>query len=276
MAKKETAEEKAKRLKEAAEKKEAEGKEAEGDKEDEAVGDPEQGDAGHDDAAKDKELIKKMVSEYVGKDVSPKEMETMEALAHEAFGAHKEMGASEQEAYERAGHALKLAKHMANKQNAMEAEKAKENENECADMKQSDDKDADDKAVDDKKESHKESAKTKTTREEELEKQLLETKGRLAALETQSKKGELDTHIEKTLRESGQPNSITKRFKEAAGDLKSKADFDSKWKIFLEGVKNTRTVLDWSPIAEKTVMQESDQTDKKHSLSLDFSMLAED
>jgi len=263
--KKETPEQKAKRLKETAEKKEAEAKKVEAETEDEAVGDPEQDGASHDDAAQDTALIKKLIGEYIGKDVSEAEMEAMEGIAKEALEAHKEMGASEQEAYERAGHALKLAKHMASKQ--AENKQAEAKEDECMDKKESDDKDADDK----KEEKQKESNRVK-----ELEKQLLETKGRLAALETQSKKGELEAHIEKTLRESGQPNSITKRFKEAAGELKSQKDFDSKWKIFLEGVKNTKTTLDWSPIAEKTLMQESDFSEKKKGKTLDFSNCAED
>jgi hypothetical protein len=252
--------------------KEADGKEKEMEKK-EAVGDPEQ--AAHGDVEQDKALIKKMIDEYVGKEVSEEEAGAMEAIGMEAYQAHKEMGANEAEAYERAGHALKLAKHMAGKQAADDDAK-----------KESDDEDADDKKADEKKEAaveadecaddKKESGAKESNKVKDLEKQLLEARGRLAALETQSKKGELDAHVEKTLRDSGQPNSITKRFKEAAGELKSIKEFDSKWAIFLEGVKNTRTMLDWTPLTEKSLMQESDFSDKKTGKTLDFSKSADE
>ena len=122
MGKKEAAEKEAKEKKEAAEGKEAlEGLEAEAGAE--AGAD----DGEHDDAAADKELIKKMIAEYIGdgKDGEMDESEAMEmeALAKEAYEAHKEMGASEKEAYERAGHALKLAKLAEAKENGIESVK---------------------------------------------------------------------------------------------------------------------------------------------------------
>lgn len=272
MGKKEAAEKEAKEKKEAADKVAKESAE----KEAMEAADEEGDEDSHDDADKDKELIKKMLDEHVGKeeDMDKAERETMESLAHEAYQAHKEMGASESEAMERAGHAIKLARHMASKQS--EADAAKESE-----------ADDDDKEVDDKKDDKKESAcdddkkeseaKMESKRVKELERKLLEANGKIAAMENSTKKDTTAKYVETKLRESGQPNSITKRFIEAAGDLKSPKDFDSKWKVFLEGVKGqTGMALDWSPIAEKSLMQESEGGKGSDKKGLDFSQAVVD
>lgn len=291
MGKKEVAEKEAKEKKEAAEKaaKEKAEKEAKEKKEAAAVEgeDDEAGsdDGEHDDAAADKELIKKMIAEYVGdgKDgaaMDESEAMEMESLAKEAYEAHKEMGASEKEAYERAGHALKLAKHMACKQSEADASKeAKEAADKEA--KEAADKEAmesdDEKAADDKedKDAKKDESKKESSRIAALEKKLLETQGKLAAVSATVSKDAVSKYVDTKLAESKQPRLVTNQFREAAGEIKSKSDFDSKWKIFQEGLKNSRVELDWGILQEKATSVDAGEKTTTGK-GLDFSKVAED
>lgn len=278
-----------KKLKEAKEKKEAADKAAKEAQEHEAKcaaeaegeGDPEdKGDenSGAGDAEKDKELIKKMLDEYVGKtdEMDQEAREAMEGLAMEAYQGHKEMGANEAEAYERAGHSLKLAKHMASKQVESDkvakeaaAKEAKESAEKAA-------KEAAAKEAGDGDDKEKESKQKESARVKALEAELLETKGRLAKVEAVAKKGEVSQYVDKKLAESKQPNSVTKAFREAAGEIKSTADFDSKWKLFSEGAKRNDgdTVLDWTPFQEKASTAD-DPGGSEGGKNLNFSDCAE-
>lgn len=259
----------AKKLKEAAEKAEAEAKQAEekakeaeedADGEDDDDDDETDQDGDHDDADQDKALIKKMIAQYIGKGtdgMSDDQKTEMESLAKEAYEGHKEMGKNEKEAYQHAGEALKLAHHMACKQ-AKESEDGDGNpppkkKKPAAASGDNDGGDtggaADDDGEDD---DSSESDSQESNREKKLSKKLLEAEGRIAALENTAKKVELNKYVERALKKSGQPNSVTKRFREAAGPFKSKTDFDSKWSIFQEGLKETRNDdLDFSVFQEK-------------------------
>lgn len=278
----------AKKLREAADKAEAEAKKAEAaakeadeneseteaeESEDEG-GDPE--DPEHDDAAQDMELIKKMVAQILGKGADKDETEESEKLAHEAYQAHKEMGKEKDEAMSHAGEALKLARHMASKQ-----AEAEESEDEGGDdgkkppkkkpaPKSDDDSDGgdDDGDNDESMESENKS---------DLKKRLLESEGRIAALEAKLKESTVATYVDEQLKKSGLPVSVTKRFREAAGKIKSKADFDAKWKVFQEGVKDFRPEVDWEVIAEKSTAGGADDDDGgSGNKKLDFSDCAED
>lgn len=234
----------------------------------------------HDDADQDKELIKKMIAEYVGDGMDEGMVQEMEGLAKEAFDAHKEMGADEKEAYERAGHALKLAKHMASKQMdeaaKKEAEETKESEEtkEAGECKEGEDKDADAEKDEEKKE---ESKSKEAARVKELEKKLMEATGENAALKAKLSNVDVEKYVETKLSESKQPRAVTKKFREAAGTIKSTADFDAKWALFCEGIKNSQVKLDWGVLSEKaTTFSESEKTKGRKSKSLDFSQVAED
>lgn len=230
----------------------------------------------HDDAGQDKALIAKMLDEYVdsGEALSDGEREAMESIAMEAYQAHKEMGKESKDALTHAGEAMKLARHMAKKEAAAEeSRKAAE----AAAAKDKEDKDKECGAGEDK-DKNKESNRASELEKElaAANKKLLEANGRLAALEVGGKKAELDSHVDKTLKESGQPVAITKRFRETAGEFKSREDFDSKWKIFFEAVRDVRVAPDWSAIAEKSMLRESDDGGTKNEKKLDFSQSAED
>lgn len=235
-------------------------------KEDEG-GDP------HSDKEQDIELIKKMIAQHLGdkvKDASPEEMEALESLGKEAYQAHKEMGSKEDEAMQHAGNALKLAHHMSQKS------KTKEGSDMGKDKKK-------DPAVDDKSpvvEAEAAAVVTETenkesNREVELEKKLLEAEGRIAALEAKEHKDELSRHVDKVLKESKLPSSVTKKFREAAGDFKTAPEFDGKWKLFLAGVHDSRSAMDFSLMAEKAATTETGDRADEQGTGLDFSQCAD-
>lgn len=265
------------------------------------AGDPEDSQDGggqDDDSSKDIALIKKMIAEYVGgdgKDASSEEQEALAGLAKEAYEGHKEMCSKEneaskekksdeeiqQQAYERAGHAIKLAHHMASKQKQAETEEAASDDDQASDDKAkkappkkaapaAKDDDGDDDGGDDESESD-ESKESK--REKVLSKKLLEAEGRIAALEAKDKQSETSRYVEAQLVESKQPKSVTKRFREAASPFHSKKDFDSKWKVFQEGLKNFQPEIDWTAVAEKSTSSEDGS--RSESKVLDFSECAE-
>jgi hypothetical protein len=289
------------KLKEAAKNLEAEAEEAkqaameaaEAEETEESEGDDANADGDDtddDDADKDKAIIQKMLSKYIGDtdDMDKGEKEALEKMAMEAMQNHKEMGASESEAYERAGHAIALAKHMQSKQTEA---------NEAGDDDGGDDADAkgkgkpnkkkpaasadnDDDSGDGDTDEESEACGSKESKKviKDLKKQLLETSGRLAALEAKASKGDVEVHVDKTLRESGLPKSVTKTFREAAGDIKSIKQFDSSWKLFLAATKiKPSSGIDWTPFSEKTVLQESDDSGSDDNKDgLDFSEAAVD
>ncbi len=280
-----------KKLLEAAEKeKEKAESESEAEKES-GADDADDADADHPDADKDVELIKKMIAQHLGdstKDMSAEEMESLHALGHEAYQAHKEMGASEKEAFDHAGNALKLAQHMSKKSKGVEEAEGEDDAEKVPPKKKKpaaadDDAGADDEADDDEseesvgeaeKESESESEnKESSKREQELEKKLLEAEGRIAAFEATTKKTEISRYVDLKLKESKHPASVTKKFREAAGDIKTKEDFDAKWKVFLSGVQD-RSPLDFSILMEKSTGTE-DGGKAKDGKGLDFSDCAE-
>jgi|SRR5882672_5238499 len=263
----------AKRAQEAADKAALEAKEAEEDMEND---DEEDTVGNHDDADQDVALIKKMLKDYLGDEhdgMDESGKETMGKLAKEAYESHKEMGKKEDEAYKCAGEAVKLAHHMAKKQAVEKKEgddaAAAGGKKPAATPEKPAPSDKGDDSTAEKKESN---------REKELAKKLLEAEGRLAALEDKSRKNELAEHADKVLRESGQPNSITKKFREAAGEFRSKKDFDAKWKVFLEGVKNAGSMvetIDWSVISEKSTSGDPGDDSGGGEKKFDFSDCAE-
>lgn len=236
-------------------------------------GDPEQG---HDDADQDKALIKKMLDEYIGQDDkrSSEESEAYEKLAKEAYEAHKEMGAKEDEAYKHAGHALKLAKHMASRQEATDSDdEDKSDKKDMKDMKKDDAKDGGAEEKESKEDECKEeSDEKKEAKVKSLEKSLLEARGEIAALKEKLAGDEVEKYVEAKLAKSGRSRQITKAFRETVGQIKSTKDFDTKWKIFCEGAKHSRVELDWSVMTEKATAVDKADDDKS---TLNFSSCAD-
>ena len=220
----------------------------------------------HDDAAQDVELIKKMLAEYLGdgEESSDEEKQEMEKMAKEAYEAYSEMGYEKEEAMKAAGHAMKLSKHMAAKMakhHEDEAHKEDESE-ECMDKKEA----GDDKKVAPKKEDESEEEKPEEAMKK-MEAEIIKLKGKLALVEAQSKKTEIAKYVDQKLSESKMPKHFTKKFVEAAGEIKSKEDFETKWKLFTGGRDVQVVDLNFA-FTEKAVTTEGTGGGKQ---ALDFS-----
>lgn len=260
--------------------------ESENETESEDEGEGTGSDGDHDDKDQDVALIKKMIGEYVGdgsKSLSKEETEALHSLGKEAYQAHQDMGKKEDEAYKCAGEAVKLAHHMASKKKSEAETEESEDEGDMPPPKKKtkpapkaghDDGDDDD----DGNSSESEAEKKESRREKTLKKQLLETQGRLAALEAKDKQRELGRYVEAQLKKSGQKVEITKKFREAAGKFKSKTDFDAKWSMFLEGVKQTQSkdADTWGVMMERATSDEDGARSSEGSSATDFSDCAGD
>ena len=183
---------------------------------------------GHDDKQQDVELIKKMIAEHLGSEET--ESDEVMKMCKEAYEAYTEMGYEADDAMQATGHAMKLAKHMANKE-AKEADpvvdKKEEKKEEGADPVIPEKKEA---AADDKKKDD----------EGDVKESNVKLTAEIAGLKDTLKGIQLERHVEKTLSESGLPRSATTLFKEKAGTFKSIADVDSKFKLFVETYKAVR------------------------------------
>lgn len=272
--------------------------ESEEESEDESETESEDEDEGgaddHDDKNQDVALIKKMIADSLGdgaKSLSKKQTEAMIKFGKQAYQAYQDMGESEDEAYKCAGKAMKLAHHMSSKQEEDETESEdedvvppkKKGKGKPAPKDDGDGDDDDDGASSSESEDESETeseGKKESKVVNKLRKELLEAEGRIAALEAKDRKVELNRYIEAAFKKSGQPVSVTKRFREAAGKLKSKFEFDAKWKIFLEGAKDrpNRSDEDFSDslFSERaTTTEDGERTSGDEADGSDFSDCAD-
>ena len=220
----------------------------------------------HDDAAQDVELIKKMLDEYLGKEegASEEEVAEMEKMAKEAFEGYKEMGYSEDEAMKAAGHAMKLSKHMAAKMSKKAEADGEAKEEESKKMHQ-------EECDEEKHEEKKEAAMKQEEKAKKMEAEIIALKGKLALLETNAKKTEIAKYVDQKLSESKMAKSFTKKFLEAAGEIKSKEDFETKWKLFTGGREHQMVDLNFA-FTEKATTVESNNDGRS---KLDFSACAD-
>lgn len=201
------------------------------DEKSEALGDADTtdgGDADHDDAAQDKELVAKMLKKHLGdEETSEEEMEMMQ----QAFEAYKEMGMEDEKCAEASHNAMKLAKHMQAKQEAADAD------------------------ADEKKEAADGGPASLSPEKKEAE--ILKLKGKVALLESKIKETETKEYLETVLKKSKLSTSVTKSFREAVGNLKTKAEVDAKFKTFLEGFKAGNQEGGFVISTEKTIVDSS-------------------
>lgn len=191
-------------------------KENEDEKKDGAKDDGDGG-GGHDDEDQDKKLIKSMIKKHLGdkSDGSEEEME----MYKQAVAAYGEMGYENEACHEAAGHAMKLAKHMAAKQ---------------AEADKKDDGDADDKkeAGDDKQEASSE-------KETAMESEVISLKAQVAKLQESERKTILEKHLESLCSESKLPRKVTDAFKTHVKEhgITTVDKCDKLWKTFTESYK---------------------------------------
>lgn len=205
---------------------------------------------GHDDAAKDLELILSVLDK-MGLTEEP-EREEAKKLALEAYECMKAEGMGEG-----AIHGVEGVLRMAKKEMAKKAAEA--------DAEKSDDmKDEEKKEME---EGVKESARLG-----DLEKENLELKAKLQAFEQEKEKAELESFIDSKLAESKLSRATTKAFREAAGEIRTREDFEAKFKIWTDAQKlaGERAPLRLS-FTEKAAASETGSVDAGGKL--DFSKL---
>jgi hypothetical protein len=190
----------------------------------------------HDDEKQDAELIKSMLKKYVGGGDEGGELDESDvALAKEMYYAAKEMGYEGEECEKAAGAAMKMTKHLA----AKKAESLK--------------KESEEKPGDEKKEAATEeaaahpaeaadpAAETKEAASTDpRDTKILELTARLGTAESELRDIKLVAHVDRKCKESGLPNSLTTKFKEALGKPKTEKEIDDKLKLFVETVDLAR------------------------------------
>lgn len=189
----------------------------------------------HDDADQDKALMSDMIKKHMGDDEEVTEADA--ASIGEMKQAYESLGHEGEEAVKMACAHHKVEKMKQTKKEA-EAKEAAEMESEKAEETQ------EGAGVE-----AKESAKATS----DIDKKLLETAGRLAAVETELRKANLEKHMDKKLEESRLPRSATKSFLEKAKSFRDEKDFNEKLAIFVEGYTNQKEKDTFSFFGEKAV-----------------------
>ena len=164
----------------------------------------------HEDIEQDKKLILDMIKKHMGEAAEGMESDG-EMAASEAYEAYKEMGKSHEEAMKCAAEAMKLAKHMAAKQEAACGE-AEEKEAEAEEAEEA---------------KHAESAIVKMT-------------ARIAFLERELKKHELAKTLDSKLAESKLGRAETDKIRALIGEPKSEGEIVKTIKIFKEAFDMTK------------------------------------
>lgn len=196
-------------------------------KEDEAADDkPAAGDdksADHGDEDQDKELIKKMLDQYIGPASHPEEY--MQA-AHEALGHAKAAGMDDKEAMKAAGYSMKMAHVMKNGKEASVAQGGADSQS----MQQAEGAKKED-------ESKKECAEGKSKESAKPTDEVTKLRGENAALKEKIAVNDTEKHLDKILKESGLKMEVTKKFRETIGKVTTPKVIDEKFALFLEGYK---------------------------------------
>jgi hypothetical protein len=176
----------------------------------------------HADAAQDQALFAKMIKQYLGKDGDQEEMQ----MAQHAYQAHREHGMEHDEAYEAAGKHLQMAMEIGKKMaQAHQAESEGESESETQESES---------------EGEAQEAQTPPPNPHEGKKESMRVAklaGEVAQMRESLKRYELRDYLDDKLKNSGESNAVTKKFREALGVAKSKEHIDSTWKVFVKAYK---------------------------------------
>jgi len=166
----------------------------------------------HADEEQDKKLILDMIKKHMGDDEMDEEESEAACAAHKAYG---EMGYESEDAAKCAAHSMKLAKHMAAKQ---QEEEKKESEDES-----------------EKHESEDEAEKHESEDEAKKEAASMKLEARVAFLENELKKRDLTVFLDKKLAESKLPRSVTDKIR--AKKMRSEKEVTEAIKIYVEAFK---------------------------------------
>lgn len=180
----------------------------------------------HSDEDEDKKIIQQMIIDYLGDFAD----DYAEGMAKEALGNAKEMGYEGEEAAKCAGYSVKMAYHAHNKsQKPQDQEKKPEMESKEGEVSEAE-------VVESQKESETKEApvqEASSTEAKEMDvkesKEYMELHAEATKLRETVKSFELNEFLDKTLRESGRPMSVTKSFREFLGTPKNESEITDKW-----------------------------------------------
>lgn len=196
-----------------------------------------------DDATQDAELLKKLHSKLGGDQGMD---EASAEMAKEALAMAKGKGLQGEEALKCAEYGMHMMKHMTAKKES--------------DMKQAE-------------EAKKEAEKKDCTKEAEVNKEsasILELKGENAKLKEELHKIEVEKYLDKKLKESKLPMSVTKDFRESLGAVKSDKDIDRAFDLFMKGYKHRSESEGFEPLVLNVEKgSHLEESDSKEGLNLD-------
>ena len=195
----------------------------------------------HADAEQDKALIQAELKKYLGGEEGSHSEEEL-ALAQEAYQCYKEMGLEEAKAIEYASNAVKLAKHMSQKQAEADAAAADAEQvpgqDDQAPVEESEAQESEEAAVEESEEQAPpvQEAEKQPEQQKESEK-VVALSGKVAMLEAEIAKRDFAEAKDKMLRESGLSRSMTKRFLdlEEVKECKTEKELQKLFKLFKEG-----------------------------------------
>lgn len=171
---------------------------------------------GGDDADQDQELILQMLKKYLGDGFTDEQKEA----ASSALKTAKASGMDDDEAMKCAGYHMKMSVAQAKGKNPQGVQNPPVAQQEAVEESEQEESD--------KKPPVKESGKKAVS-------DVVKLHGRIAALEAELGKRNLDEHIEKAMKESKLPMNVTKKFRECVKDVKTAKEFDEKFSLFKEG-----------------------------------------
>lgn len=216
----------------------------------------------HADEDQDKALFAKMIKQYLGKDdADEQEME----MAKHAMQAHTESGMEPKEAYEAAGQHLKMAMAIGKKMAQCKQAEGEETESESESKSESE--------SESESEAHKEALPPQVAaaagKQKKESASMITLSGEVAKLRESLKRYELREYLDEKCKSSGEANSVTKKFREALGTPKSKAQIDETYTLFMKAFKGGREEVasdSESFFPEKQNYRESDSQARGMSL----------
>lgn len=176
-------------------------------------------------APSDEEVIKKMIKNELSEMGLGDDDKTAD-MAMEMYQGYREGGMDDEDSMKHMRKAVEMGKRIAEKHMG-DDEEHKENDDHDDDEK----KENDDEDEMKKKESAK---KSNNDRLYLLEKQVVKLSAENSVLKGSVTKRDLGDYLDKKLKESKMPRSITKSFRETIGEVRSRKELDEKWKLFSE------------------------------------------
>lgn len=196
-------------------------------------------DAG-DDADKDSALFKQLIQKSLGTDEEPSE--SLMSAAKEMHQSAMESGMTHEEAMMHAGAGLKMAKIMGDKHKPSEASDADDDVPPAAKKAEKAPPPPAPKAPAAKAKPAAAPADEDCTegKKESITAQLARLSGENAKLRESIKKGEITTHLDKILKESGFSTLVTKAFRDLVKNSKSVEEINASWKAFKPAVESVK------------------------------------